>query len=482
MTDLHELVKEIIEDLRKHQGSSPSSRRDGDPFPRIIDAGDGRQIHVSRNVDELIADIARQMMARDSTLKSRFSAKDFTWLVRRDFGPALAKIDLDQDVDQSAELVLGDVEDAVAKDINWTLRNGELEYSFGCTLFSYDDIAPFDIGPVRFEPRKVWLDRKASDGRWARVGPGGRIERFSEKIADGPISSITHRRAIQKWQGKKLNKRKASADAHDEKFILEAIGGGKYVCSVNVPGFGGDAGQHKAVLAARLAQATVSLVWENSSMALDGINLLAERRKQHGITLAFTSEGLMLANSLGSKRPHAPWLKKEELEESISRFSDCFTIAGEAIGSYLDPENIGRPILMNALAHSLLWFYEGCRETVDQIAIVKFAAAMEVLTGKLSRNGSQAAIRKLIGSCFGIDENAVITRDGKSVKQVVELIYKLGRTRMVHGENETIGHDWSIERAIAEKLSRYCLVIYLQRASENPMIDDPVQLLRQDDG
>lgn len=102
MTDLRELVKGILEDIKKHQGRSPSFRSEGDNFPRIIDAGDGRQIHVSRKVDELIADVARQIMARDSSLKLRFSANDFRGLVRRAFGPALADVDLGQDVDQSA--------------------------------------------------------------------------------------------------------------------------------------------------------------------------------------------------------------------------------------------------------------------------------------------------------------------------------------------------------------------------------------------
>ena len=114
---------------------------------------------MSRKVDELIADVARKIMARDTTLKSRFSVKDFTAMVRRDFGPALATIDWDQDIDQSTIWVLSNIEEAVARDIDWTLKKGELEYAFGCTLFSYDDIPPFEIGPVRFEPRVDWLAR-----------------------------------------------------------------------------------------------------------------------------------------------------------------------------------------------------------------------------------------------------------------------------------------------------------------------------------
>lgn len=483
MADLHKLVKGVIEELGARQGQSPLQWEEKDPFPRIIGAGDGQQIHVSRKVDELIADIAYRMMKREASLESHFSAKDLTRMVRKAFGPALVKIDLDQDVDQNATLVLRDVEEAVAKDIAWTLKYGKLEYSFGCTLFSYDDIAPLDIGPVRFEPREVWLDRKASDGRWVRVGRDGRIERFPQKVVDGPISKITHRRIIKKWQGKKLNKRKSTADAHDEKFILEAIGDCQYVCSTSVPGFGVEAGLQKAVISARLALASVSLLWEMPSGALKGISLLVDRRYQYGTTLSFTPDGLMLVSRSGSKRFHAPWVSRDELEESISRLEANFLVAGEGIRAYLDPAGCSkRKKVMNAIAHALLWFYEGCRETVDQIAIVKFSAAMEVLTGSFSRKGSQEAIRRLIESCFGIDENKIITRDGKSMKEIVERIYKMGRTRMIHGENEALGNDWSVERASAEKLARYCLVIYMGRVSEDPSLDDPKQLLQQNGG
>lgn len=143
---------------------------------------------------------------------------------------------------------------------------------------------------------------------------------------------------------------------------------------------------------------------------------------------------------------------------------------------------------MNAVSHALLWFYEGCRETVDQIAIVKFSSAMEVLTegfvwkagnGK-KQKGGQPAIRELLKINLGIDEGNVITRDGKTAKEVVELIYSAGRNRMIHGENKALGNDWSVERAIAEQLSRYSLVTYLGRVSENPLFDNPKQLWQKD--
>jgi hypothetical protein len=485
MTTLHALVKGILEELRSHQDQPQPWGNDDEPFalPRMIGTGDGRLISVSKKVDRLIADIAHRKMKGDAMLESRFTAKDFREMVRRAFGPTLIKIDLGQDVDQNATQVLNDVEATLAREVEWIAEKGQREYAFGCTLFSYNDIAPFDVGPVRFEPRKIWLDRKASDGRWVRVESGGRLTRFTRRIADGSISKIARRRIIKTWQGLKLKKRKPSADSRNERHIVEAIGRCSYVCSVRVPGFGGEAGQEKAVISARLALAAVSLLWETPSTALDGFSLRAGWELRDHEVLSFTGDGLVLGGGGGSKRSHAPGGRRDELEEILKRYSENFAVAGEAISSFLDPTGgSARPKLMNAVAHALLWFSEGCRETVAQIALVKFSAAMEVLTGELSRKGSQKALRRLISSSFGIGDDRVIARDGMKMKELIELIYDEGRNRMIHGENEALGRDWSIWQAAAERLARDCIVLYMNRVAENLSIDDPKRLLQQVSG
>ena len=102
MTTLHELVKVIIEEIRRLQDSPQPWGDMDDPLPRLIGAGDGRLIPVSRKVDQLIADIARRKMKGNAMLESRFTGKDFREMVRRAFGPALIKIDHERDVDQNA--------------------------------------------------------------------------------------------------------------------------------------------------------------------------------------------------------------------------------------------------------------------------------------------------------------------------------------------------------------------------------------------
>src|SRR5690606_28141014 len=150
---------EIISELSRIQ-KLPHPYRDQDdefPFPRQLGVGNGRFIFISKRVDQLIADVARTMRS-NSTLQGQFTADDYRRLVRRAFGPAIAEIDLEADPTDNSRSVLADVEAKVAEDVDWILSNGRQEHAFGCTLFIYKDIEPFDIGPVRFEPREVWLE------------------------------------------------------------------------------------------------------------------------------------------------------------------------------------------------------------------------------------------------------------------------------------------------------------------------------------
>src|SRR5690606_33888850 len=107
-------------------------------------------------------------------------------IVRRTFGPALASIGLDDDVESNASDVLARVKHA--SDLSAT-GSSIREYAFGCTLFGGTDFKPFSIGPVMFEARRIWLERK---------------------LLDGGVSPLSQRRIERAWRGDHLR----SASCH----------------------------------------------------------------------------------------------------------------------------------------------------------------------------------------------------------------------------------------------------------------------------
>ena len=109
---------------------------------------------------------------------------------------------------------------------------------------------------------------------------------------------------------------------------------------------------------------------------------------------------------------------------------------------------------MNALFLSLWWYHEACREPLDQMATIKFAASMDVLAG----GGGKGAIVQLIGARLGHKPDDKLMKDGRTTKQVVAQIYGLGRSQLIHGSSDDFAHDWSQVRGSAEAVGRLLII------------------------
>jgi hypothetical protein len=118
--------------------------------------------------------------------------------------------------------------------------------------------------------------------------------------------------------------------------------------------------------------------------------------------------------------------------------------------------------LLKKLAQSIFFFWEGYRDENDLMAIVKFTAALEALGAQKS-----SGIIKLVTVRLGKKADDKLVGD-RTLKQVVERIYKSGRSRTLHGTNPDMLQDWSDDRAIAEILAKRCLVACMDCAEANP--------------
>lgn len=446
-----DLVKNIIRELTRLEAIPMADRSNDDDFslPRIIDAGNGESLFVSRKLDEGIERVAKRLMDDDPSLKPKFTQAEWRAIVRRSFGPALASIDLEDDLEENASNVLTQVKVTA----NQTATGKSIrEYAFGCTLFGGKDFKPFSIGPVLFEPREVWLERKHRDGG---------------------LSTLSLQRIHHAWRGGKLRKRRPSFDSIAEMDLIEAIGSCKFVCSVTVYDFGSEAGQEKALMAARLATTAIALTWQIPSKALGGINLLFDREPHRRKTLIFISGKKVVSGSSWSHSPAGPHIQPDAWEKVLKQRAEIFAVVGEMLDYVVSASgNAARPNMMSTLFHSFLWFHEGCREPSSHIAVVKLAASLDALAcGKKS-----GGILLLINARLKMEGSRPIHPDGPTVKSVIERIYNSGRSRLMHGNNEELSGDWSDVKALAEQFGRLCLLLCLDWIAANPNSDDPHQL------
>jgi len=431
-----------------NNAASPSKRSDF-PFPRLIATGDGGSIEISEEIDDLITNIASDLKKEELSRATIHTDEEWRATVRRAFGPALAKLDLTQTADERTDDVVTSVREFL---LELEADVTPYEYSFGLTLFPGNEIDPFHVGPICFEPRVIWLKRKS---------------------ADGAVTAITKRRILKAWQGDRLAKRKPSTDSSREQDILTAVGKCPWVVSISTTGLANDAGKQRALTAARMATAVISLFWAKPSSVLDGVNLLVDRSIRREKVLTFIPGRIILAGSRMIGRPNEPFISKPDWEQSLADYDLVLKTTGEVISFYLEPTgNVRRPKLMNALAQAILWFHEGCRETVTLMAIVKLTATLDAL----AKGDKSGGIKRMITARLGPNPSDKFWADGTTMEEGVKEIYSDGRSRTMHGTNDRIGHDWTSTRARAEGLARLCLIVCMEWASNNASFDDPALL------
>ena len=203
------------------------------------------------------------------------------------------------------------------------------------------------------------------------------------------------------------------------------------------------------------------------------MNLLFDRRVHQQKALTFVQGKTILAGSRLSHMPHGPWLEDGEWETLFAEQSSYFGVVGDVLSYLIDATAGGnRPAMLNAFAQALLWFHEGCRESVTLMGIVKFSATLDAL----SCGGKSGGIKRLIAARLGIPEQAPIRPGGPTLKAAIDQIYSDGRSRTIHGTNSKLGHDWSGTEGLSEQFARLCLLACFDWAAKNPLCDDPKQL------
>lgn len=451
MATLESHVEALVAELTRIQapGSVPGPDEEEFSFPGQIAVGNDRFIMTTREMERLIEVTSRELKRSDPVLSRSHTDKEWNWMVRGAFGPALMLIDLDDDRQENARTVVAAIRAAVSAPAK---THGPAEHAFGCTLFGNFEVAPFSIGPVQFEARPAWLTRK---------------------LSEGDVSKTTAQRVTRVWTGGKLRKRKTSVDSMRERDILDAVGGCPYVCSVHTEGLASEAGRLKAQTAARLAMTSIALRWAVASKALDGFRLLVDPSVRRQRSLVFKPKVKTLSGGNLKGLPHGPTISPQDWAKELVKCREDFDVVGEAIAYYLSADGkAARPALMNTFTQALLWFHEGCRDEVDLMAVVKFSACLDALASGGKSNG----IRGLIRARLGLEDNKPIRKDGPTMHEAVEEIYSSGRSRTIHGTNNKIGDDWSSTRALAEQFARLCLVMCLDWAVSNPTSDDPAAL------
>lgn len=451
MSNALEIVVEILTEL-KVISSTPNiggSDKTFPEFPSFISAGDDASLIINGKISQLIRSLSNCLYPNKPELLKSISSKDWSSNVQRSLGPILATVELDHSfVVTSAEILSALESDLRSADWNFEPRT----FLFGCSLINQHDISPFVVGPVTIWGRNQWTDHA---------------------LEQGLIDRVTQRRLKARWSGQKVSRRAASAKSRNEEDILDSVTDAPFVCTVRTEGLFGDFAKEKALLAARITLLGVGLLWNKPTRALSEMNLSYDGPAYRQTYAFFQHQNRLSYGSRWMKSVHGMTLFDEAWETLIEKRADWWKILGEVVEFLLCVDgSVTRPKLISRFAHALIWLHEACREPLPMIAITKFMSSLDALAGGKKGPG----IVGLVSARFGVDPETSIRRGGPSFKSAINELYSQGRSRLLHGSSDRLGHDWENQRALAESLARHCMVLCFHWAAENPNCDDPQRM------
>ena len=266
---------------------------------------------------------------------------------------------------------------------------------------------PLIVGPVRFESKADWLERA---------------------VQFGQISPTTRNRLQRAFEGEKLRPRKQAKENAFERSILDVLRTAQMTCTVETQGLASEMAQTRAIIGARLGQMAIALLWTLPSRVLEGFHLSVDPGQRFIRTIPYIPGRRSFGGTTRKGLPTGPSIGSERWDDIVNDARDLLDVAGKMIACWTsaDAYDQASPLLRN-LAQSIYFFWEGCSDENDLMAIVKFTAALEALA-----QGQEAGITTLVTARLRIKEGDMVI-PGFTLKQVVKRIYKTGRSRTLHG-------------------------------------------------
>jgi hypothetical protein len=440
MANKNEAFNVLLAELSKRVSSGPITTNQVS-FPGVIAAGESRFVLTNEAIEKAISDVASWLFDQKPALKNRLTKKEWSTLVRMAFGPAAVAVDLAA-TDAAEQLQI-----LIEKALDEKLATvGSQFTTIGCTLFDQPLPEPIAIGPVLFEPKQEWLARAA------RIGQ---------------ISEETKLKLEHAFRGEALNSTTNSTNSILKDSIIDVLVHSQLACTVETNGLAPELAQRRVIIAAKLAQTAIALLWALPSSTLSGFHLSVEPGFRWIRTVTFRPGHRTLSGSWSVGWPRGPHLPDDEVRHLFAGARDFLNLAGRMISCWTSAEAYDQSSKsLRRLAQSIFFFGEGCRESDHLMAIVKFTAALEALA-----QAKSSGIKKLIEARLLLKEDDRLIGT-QIVRQFVNLIYNKGRSRTLHGTNEELLHDWSDTRTGTESLTRHCLVLCMHAFLNDPNIKD----------
>ena len=433
---LDELLELALDEMQKLQAMDEKQwgewHKGLGGLPPTIPFGDGRHVMTTNDGLSALHEFGRRWRAESDDFKAAIRKAEAEQLAVKTFGRIMGNIDkTEYPHDTSVKTVLKDLMEKALEQIA-----SPMIHHVPVRVIDVE-LQTFEVGPVRFLQRLVWLD-------------------FVVKTAGRTLGWVEVLR--NHWSGGSdaptVPGEGASGDDWTAYSIVNSFGQARWVAVVDVSGRERLRARECAEIAVRVAIDTLGLVLDSEQAR--GLRGPGDRKD---ITLDrhYTQRSNFdISYSSRIDLPHFsanPGGYSDFLDHTV----DVRAFAGAALESFIDPKSKSpKAKLHRRWVEAMYWYGQALREPMEFIGLVNAGVALDVL----AKGSKYKGISAMCSALFGIKPDTVVTGDGRTLDKVVKEIYDDGRSKFSHGGKPALLQDLPIPRDAALSLVSPALTVY----------------------
>ena len=433
MSKIQKTIQSIIEEIDSVNNDPMKPMVD---LPSMISTDSGKPLFLNQSIDKKIIEVADHYLDQQNEMKTRYTINEWRSEIRRKVGRCYEATDSNESIEQRGYIFKREIESAKNESIS---RQNTFLLSFGCSLFLKPLESGFTIGPVTFSTLNYWLDYA---------------------LENGLIEEAEHKHFMNVLLGSESTIDKEAREQLKNLMVFDVIRDAHMMCTVKTEGLAYELARKRSLIAARLAQTSIALLWRRPSRILENMCVAGEHSK--------FMRHMFISTPNASLTPRSEWVGAssiicEDITKIESYDEQLFDLFGQMITCWTSNTQYSQASeLLRGLSQALYFFWSGCNDD-ELMSIVKFSASLEALSPKQK----SSAVLGLLKSRLNLNEDEFVTKN-ETLKQIVDLVYSKARSRTLHGTNAKLLHDWSIVQAYAEELTRDCILSSMKFLVKNP--------------
>ena len=433
MTNIKKTIQSIIKEIDEVNIQPVKPNLES---PSFISTDGGNTLLLNQSINKKITEVADYYFNQQNEIKTKYTINEWRTEIRRMVGRCYEVTDSNDSLEQRRHTFKQEIENAKNESIS---RQNNYFLSFGCLLFREPLNSEFSIGPVTFLPSNSWLNCAFENG----------------------LIEETEYKNLKKFVfGSESTSDKEAREQLQDPIIFDMFRDTQMMCTVKTEGLAPELARKRSLIAARLAQTSITLLWLKPSRILGSMRVAGEHStfmrdmimSTPNARLGYHSElvGLNVVNC-------------DDITKISSYDKQLFDLSGQMIACWTSNTEYSQASeLLRGLSQALFFFWSGCNDD-ELMSIVKFTASLEAL----SPEQNCKAVLKLTKSRLNLEGEDPVTPN-KNLKQIVKQMYNQARSRTLHGTNEKLLHDWSIVQAYSEVITRNCIVSSMKFLIKNP--------------